>query len=117
MQQSAGTLETILNLTTRKVGSTLAQQPIPVIVGPILGNTASYIILNNRVYTVSNTGSCLRAIDLAFKIYFALDCEYPPNAYSLWIFLQQGYYQIQNRGDTVPIRAIIGEICEVISRQ
>lgn len=112
-------METILNLTKLRVGSILAQQPVPVIVGPILGNTASYIILNNRVYTVSNTGSCLRVIDFAFKICFAIDCEYPSNAYSLWMFLQQGYYQIKNRSDTVPIalRVIIGEISEVISTQ
>lgn len=98
-------METVLNLTKLRVGSILAQQPVPVIVGPILGITASYIILNNRVYTVSNTGSCLRAIDFAFKICFAIDCEYPPNAHSLWMFLQQSYYQIKNRGDTVPITA------------
>ncbi|XP_071574426.1 uncharacterized protein [Temnothorax nylanderi] len=38
--------------------------------------------------------SCLQAIELTFKIFFAVDCKYPTYAETLWIFLQKSGFDI-----------------------
>ncbi|XP_011313202.1 uncharacterized protein [Fopius arisanus] len=94
----------------------LQHQPIPIVVGPLTQCTATYVILENEIYETCNV---LRAFDLTFKICFALNCEYPPNARPLWIFLQRAYYNIQLPKDkpSTELTSLIGEVKAVINEQ
>lgn len=116
--QDALTIEEIINETSnrRSSNTALKQQPIPVIVGPIVQIEASYIIIGNKAYECD---SLLDSVDKAFKTCYALDCCYPPNSNFLWMFLQKAYYNIDNPGDKVScfVNALIGEVEEIINRQ
>jgi hypothetical protein len=87
----------------------LTSQPHMVLVGPLNNIQASYVVVDNVRY---NTTSPLRALDLTFKIFYALDCAYPPQAYHIWLFIQKVAYNIVNAGDKfgTNINSLIGEI-------
>lgn len=85
------TLEEILKETNQRRGSSPIQQPIPVIVGDLIQPAATYVVVENRSYTVK---SLLTAVDIAFKICWALDCSYPINGHSLWTFIQKAFFQL-----------------------
>lgn len=115
--QSAVDLDTILTAAHQSYKNIeLKTQPIPVIVGPQHKIAACYVVVNNYAYEVS---SVLQAIDLTFKMFYCLDCKYPPNAYSLWMLLQKAFYDINIHGDKVSItlNAIIGEIIQTLNEK
>ncbi|XP_039303409.1 uncharacterized protein LOC105206671 [Solenopsis invicta] len=66
-------------------------QPTPLIVGPLVNIESSYVIVNDQKFKVD---SCLQAIELTFKIFFAVDCKYPTYAETFWIFLQKSGFDI-----------------------
>jgi len=53
--------------------------------------TAAYVCNNNNLWKV---GSVLQAVDVCFKLFFALDAEYQAEAYHLWLFIQRALYDI-----------------------
>lgn len=73
----------------------LTFQPIPVLVGPINNIQSVYVYVNealdSSVYVVN---SVLHAIDLTFKLFFALQCKFSEKADHLWNFIQKGLYGI-----------------------
>lgn len=91
----------------KRVG--LDKQPIPVVVGPLNRVAAYYLVINDRAYEVP---TAVRLFEITVKICHSLDCHYPPNANSLWVFLQRVYCNIVHYKDKVPIalRTLIGEI-------
>ncbi|XP_039303477.1 uncharacterized protein LOC120357365 [Solenopsis invicta] len=72
----------------------LTLQPMVVAVGSILNLTSFYVIINDIKYTST---SLMNAIDLCFKIFFALDATYPADSEIVWYFLQQYIYGITNK--------------------
>ncbi|XP_011687376.1 PREDICTED: uncharacterized protein LOC105449701 isoform X2 [Wasmannia auropunctata] len=74
----------------------LTFQPIPVFVGQLIALDATYVAVNNVLYKVD---SALKAIDLCFRIYMALDCAYPEQASSLWVFIQKCCFNIHLQSD------------------
>ncbi|CAH1117061.1 unnamed protein product [Phaedon cochleariae] len=46
----------------------------------------SYISIDNNVYLIE---SCLKAVDVTFKIFFALDARYPPESSHIWTYIQR----------------------------
>ncbi|XP_039304090.1 uncharacterized protein LOC113003214 isoform X3 [Solenopsis invicta] len=66
-------------------------QPTPLIVGPLVNIESSFVIVNDQKFKVD---SCLQAIELTFKIFFAVDCKYPTYAETFWIFLQKSGFDI-----------------------
>ncbi|KAF7995989.1 hypothetical protein HCN44_008744 [Aphidius gifuensis] len=68
------------------------QQPIPVFLGHLNNVQSFYVIFNDNVY---NVNSVIEAYDLAVKIAFVFDCNYPPRAIGLWTFIQQCYFKIK----------------------
>lgn len=66
----------------KNVGRTF--QPTPLFVGPSLLNTeSSFLIIDETLYTVV---SVPEAFQLTFKIFYALNAEYPVEARQIWLF-------------------------------
>lgn len=87
---------------------------MPVLVGSLNNITSTYVIVNDVTYEIS---SFPRAIDLTFKIFHCLNCKYPINSYSLWLFLQKVVYNISNTDDkiSIPLRTLIGDLKNIVS--
>lgn len=67
-------------------------QPSIFIVGENLHNIEQYFVLvDNIFYTVNNI---VKAVDVCFKIFQALHCEYPLACETVWQFIQKGFYKI-----------------------
>lgn len=66
-------------------------QPSLVVIGPLHKIEATIVVVDNIRYQVP---SCLHGVDLVFKSFFALDCDYPNCATLLWIFIQKSGYDL-----------------------
>ncbi|KAF7987588.1 hypothetical protein HCN44_003451 [Aphidius gifuensis] len=71
--------------------SGLSFQPTFVLVGPIHAVESSYVVVEDTIYEVDTP---VDALKLCFKIFWALDCQYPQRANSLWRFIQVVGFQI-----------------------
>ena len=71
-------------------------QPLLVIVGPLIKVHEMYVVVDEQKFKVSST---LKAMDLTFKTFFALDCNCPKASYKLWQFIQNSGYGIRITGD------------------
>ncbi|XP_071572040.1 uncharacterized protein [Temnothorax nylanderi] len=70
-------------------------QLFPVIVGEDLKNiTSSYVVLDDRPIRVE---SPVRAIEVAFKAYHALHCNYPVQSERLWVVIEKALYRIEHQ--------------------
>lgn len=69
----------------------LTAQPVPIWVGSFQNIDASYVNINDQIYKVE---SPVKAIDVCFKLYFALEAKYPPEATLPWLLIQKGIYNI-----------------------
>ncbi|KAF2890398.1 hypothetical protein ILUMI_15775 [Ignelater luminosus] len=65
-------------------------QPIPIVVGPY-GHCQCFVSVDDVLYGVENP---IKAIDVCFKIYHALNAKYPADAEPSWLFLQKAIYKI-----------------------
>ena len=75
-------------------------QPVIVAVGSVTNINALYVALNDQLYKVD---SILAAIKLSLAIYFSLDCKYPENSQTIWVFLQRLFTTIELRFDVVNV--------------
>ncbi|KAF7996093.1 hypothetical protein HCN44_009929 [Aphidius gifuensis] len=92
--------------------SGLTLQPMPILVGPLDAIEAVYVQVLSHRYEADST---VHGIDLAFKIFTALDCNYPEQSHSLWTVFQVACFGIKN---SVPTRnrsanALIREILKL----
>jgi len=55
-----------------------------------------YAVCDNLLYEVGNP---LKAVDVTFKIFFATQAKYPPEAKQIWDFLQVAVYGIRTKHD------------------
>ncbi|XP_030755825.1 uncharacterized protein LOC115882120 isoform X1 [Sitophilus oryzae] len=86
----------------------LTAQPVPIWVGELKNIVASYVSVNDAVYKVE---SPLKAIDVTFKLYFALGAQYPPEAKLAWLLLQKGIYNIhENEKSYISLTTILSDI-------
>lgn len=71
-------------------------QPIPVFVGPLVNLEAYYVYVNDDIVepTIYQAPTALHAVDLSFKIFFALNCAFAPRAHATWLFIQKALYDI-----------------------
>lgn len=62
--------------------------------------------------------SFIVALDLTFKAFFALDCEYPSECCNIWYFLQLAFYEIPlpSKGAALKVKTLSKEIQVVIKR-
>jgi len=57
---------------------------------------ASYVVINKFVYSVETP---LKAVDICFKTFFALNLDYPKESNHIWQFIQQFLYEITTKTD------------------
>ncbi len=91
--QAAGDLNRkICQLKERmvKVGGNL--QPFMAIVGERPHFNAIYVCLDSHFFKVK---SIRAALDLNFKTFYSLNCEYPAEGEHLWQFVQRHFYDIK----------------------
>ncbi|XP_018364517.1 PREDICTED: uncharacterized protein LOC108762153, partial [Trachymyrmex cornetzi] len=93
----------------------LTFQPTSIFVGQLIAIDASYVAVKNVLYKVD---SSLEAIDLCFRLYMALDCAYPEQASSLWIFIQKCCFDIHLQSDVCnrSLNILIGEVDVLFSK-
>ena len=88
----------------------LSIQFLPVFVGTLEKIESSYVYIDTNIkYHVQ---SPLYAIDLAFKLFYALHCEYPSDAAHVWLFIQQVGFCIVDPHDrfSATMNTLKGEI-------
>ena len=72
-------------------------QPFVIVVGPTLESIqASYINLDRILYKVE---SPLKAVDVCYKIFHALNAKYPPECEQVWLLIQQNLYNYESEYD------------------
>lgn len=86
-------------------------QPYIIVVGPSLTEIeSSYIIIDKIHFKCTST---LKAVDLLFKLFFALRIKYPPQAAHIWLLIQKGIFKINEFGGTKDI-AYIADILNAL---
>ncbi|KAK3929803.1 Retinoblastoma-associated protein, partial [Frankliniella fusca] len=96
--QSAGDLNNqIRKLKDRmsKAGGQL--QPFIAVVGERPNFTSLYVCLDSHLYKVK---SIKEAVDLCFKTFYALNCNYPPESEHIWQFFQSNRETFTNHLET-----------------
>ena len=65
--------------------------------------------MNNQLYDVN---TIIEAIKLALAFFFSLDCKYPENTETIWVFLQRILANIELPTDVLNIQSnvILGHI-------
>ncbi|KAE8737319.1 hypothetical protein FOCC_FOCC017218 [Frankliniella occidentalis] len=76
--------------------------PLPVVVGQSLDQLqkAFVAIDATTAYYVANG---IRAVDLCFKCFHALQVPYPPQAANAWLFVQHALYQVATPADRMSV--------------
>lgn len=73
-------------------------QPFPMVVGPTLTSIhSSYVVVNRRPILLE---SPLRAVEVAFKIFHALNCKYPIQSQRMWVVLSITLFNIYEESDS-----------------
>lgn len=94
----------------------MTTQPLPVIIGELDKITGCYICVNEIRYKVE---SPLKAVDVCFKIFHALNAEYPKECDSTWMFIQEYMYGITTKFDRkyVAVSSLISDIELILSNK
>jgi hypothetical protein len=71
-------------------------QPFIILCGNVENITASYTFIDDQLYM---TDSPVKALDLTFKIIFALNTQYSPECCNVWTFIQKYVYEINTDCD------------------
>lgn len=71
-------------------------EPVIIIVGTVDKIISSSIVINDVTYFVSDY---LRAVDIAFKSFQALNCCYPTACQTVWCFIQKYIYNVNTPYD------------------
>ena len=80
-------------------------QPTLFVIGDLTAIQEAYVIVDDLQYKVSTT---LDGLDLAFKIFFALDCQYPKASLSLWQFIQIACFNIADNKANKSVKELVG---------
>jgi len=95
-------LEKIINSWKKellKKGLTL--QPFPFIVGNDISSiTSSYVYIDGETILLEPT----RTVEIAFKFYHALHCEYPTQSKRVWIVLQKALFGLNLSEDLLNVK-------------
>lgn len=73
------------------------EQPLVAFVGNSLSEiSASFVIINNLKYSLETP---IKAVDTCFKVFHALNAEYPQEVEAVWTFIQQYIFDIKTPHD------------------
>ncbi|KAL7291862.1 hypothetical protein TKK_0014424 [Trichogramma kaykai] len=103
----------LLDYKNRLNKSKSAFQPLIVAAGSIYEIQKYYLAVNKKLYEID---SCMEAIIVVLKVYFALDCEYPLNTKPIWTFLQRILLALKVNGDfdTPDMKILFGVLKDII---
>ncbi|XP_031350570.1 uncharacterized protein LOC116176215 isoform X3 [Photinus pyralis] len=73
----------------------ISDQPYACVAGNLEAVNNFYIVVVNDV--VYKVDSSIRALELLFKLYHALDVEYPAESEHIWLFIQEIVFNIKSR--------------------
>lgn len=101
MLQNAIELQEVYKQKERKAPSFgLTVQPYVTLLCSDLTNqfivSASYVVINKYVFKVETP---LKAVDICFKSFFALNLNYPKESDQIWEFIQKKIYDISTKVD------------------
>lgn len=89
-------------------------QPFILVTGPSLNNIVNYfVVLNDIFYDLTEAKlPGLKALDICFKLFHALNIEYPEESYHIWLLIQKFVYKIGTAFDrTIPqIESIVSDL-------
>lgn len=92
-------------------------QPTLVFVGPTLSNiTASYIQIDTVRYELRTP---IKALDICFKAFHALDAAYQEECQAIWLFIQRYFYDLYLKEDNnIPrVKSILNSLKGLISKK
>ncbi len=92
-------------LVLEKYGYSL--QPFPVVVGSTSLISQCLIVFGTCTWVVL---SPLEATDICFNIFFALNCDFPPESRMIWLFVQEVVYHLDTKNDYLndaPLRSYL----------
>jgi len=113
-QDTAAILTSLANRLKEKYEPfNLSLGPQAIVVGETVDSiTKSYVRVNSVLYEVDNP---IKAVDIAFKIMHALDCQYPKESEREWFFLERSIYAI-NTDKKNPLTGKTSAVCNDFSR-
>lgn len=71
----------------------LTAQPLPILVGSLNNISACYVDIDNIKYNLSTP---LKAIDICFKLFHALNAQYPKYSEHVWQFIEAYVYEMHS---------------------
>jgi len=72
------------------------QQPTIAVIGSPEEPEQYLVVVDGFFYDVP---SIMKAVDVAFKSFFALRVHYPPESRHIWLFLQKYVYKLSTKDD------------------
>lgn len=75
----------------------------------MLSLTAYYVQVDLIRYQLN---SVIKALDVCFKSFFALDANFPGESYSVWLFIQRHFFELVLKEDVLEdrIKAVISSL-------
>jgi hypothetical protein len=67
-------------------------QPFIIVVGPLENPTCYYIVVAEVRYLFPAQTLFIEVLDTCYKIFFALQAQFPPVCKDIWIFIQRQIY-------------------------
>ncbi|XP_051168699.1 uncharacterized protein LOC127286345 [Leptopilina boulardi] len=82
-------------------------QPYPVLCGSLDKIHSSFVIINDVEYLIDTP---LKAIDICFKAFFALNTNYPLESKGCWVFLQKFVFNIPIEREDSAVNKLITQL-------
>lgn len=71
-------------------------QPRIVLVGPLEAIEECHVLLDEKLYDVESPS---KALEVAFKMIWALNARYPPESKNIWVFIQRAVFDLRIPGE------------------
>lgn len=99
--QTCGHIEELINRRRTKLAELkVTVQPYIIVVGLSFSSiTDSYLIIDNYIY---KTHSVLHSLDFAFKVFHALNVDYPKEGEHIWLLIERVIYKINSSDIKTP---------------
>lgn len=81
-------------VAAKKRGITV--QPFLLIAGHIQENPSFFVVIDKHMYVLE---SALKALDVCFKTFFALNASYPEECRPIWTYIQKHIFDIHTNDD------------------
>lgn len=87
-------------------------QPFPMVVSPTLASIhSSYVVINRRPILLE---SPLRSVEVAFKIFHALNCSYPIQSQRMWVVLSVALFNVHDSNNHIITMPEVARLIEAL---